>query len=439
MPESENIEWKVSWRDEYLKWVCAFANTKGGKLFIGKDDTGKVQGLPEFNKLMEDIPNKIQNHLGIICNVSLCDDNNNKFIEIDVNPYDVAISYHGKYYYRTGSVTKELTSSALNEFLLKKSGRTWDDIIEPRATLDDIDIKTIEIFKKDSFKSNRVPFIDKEYDLVQIFNNLRIMEKDKLKNSAVILFAKDPRKFFPNAFLKIGKFGNSDSDLQFQEVVESNAFQLADLTLEILEKKFLKRIISYEGLTRIEKLEYPFEALREILLNAIAHRNYMGAPIQVSIYDDKLIVWNEGSLPEDLSLEDLKKKHASRPKNPLIADIFFKAGFIESWGRGIIKVLEECKKNGLPEPIISLNSGGISVTLFKKAFENKDLKLDNLNDRQIKAFNYLKEHNKITNTEYQKINNCSRATANRDLLNLLQKDFIISSKNKGAGSFYTLK
>ncbi|MFN8579276.1 MAG: ATP-binding protein [Candidatus Sericytochromatia bacterium] len=265
------------------------------------------------------------------------------------------------------------------------------------------------------------------------------MEGDKLKNSAVLLFSKDPRRFFPNAFLKIGIFGKSDSDLLSQEVVEGNAFQLVDLTLDILDKKFLKRMISYEGITRIEKPEYPFEALREILLNAIAHRNYMGAPIQLSIYDDKLMIWNEGNLPDDLPLEDLKKKHASRPKNPLIADIFFKAGFIESWGRGIIKVLEECKKNGLPEPEISLNSGGISVTLFKNTLNDKNIKSLNLNERQIKAIKYLNEHNKITNGDYQKLNSCSRATANRDLSDLLKKNIIVSSEHKGVGSFYSLK
>lgn len=439
MAESENTEWKVSWRDEYLKWVCAFANTKGGKIFIGKDDKGNVVGLSDFEKLMEDIPNKIQNHLGITCSVNLHDENNNKFIEIEVYPYDVAISYHGKYYFRTGSTTKELTGSALNEFLLKKSGRTWDDVIEPRATINDIDIKAIEAFKYATSKSNRLPLAQKEEDLTHLLDNLRLLEGNKLKNSAVLLFAKDPRRFFPNAFLKIGKFGISDSDLQFQEVVESNAFQLVDLTLDILDKKFLKRMISYEGVTRVEKLEYPFEALRELLLNAIIHKNYMGSHIQVSVYDDKLIVWNEGNLPEDLTIADLKKKHGSRPRNPLVADIFFKGGLIESWGRGTLKIIDECKKYGLPEPEIELSGGGISVTLFKNTLNDKNLKLLGLNDRQLKAINYLKEHNKVTNGEYQSLTGCSRNTASRDLNELVKNDLILSSSQKGSGSFYYLK
>ena len=140
-----------------------------------------------------------------------------------------------------------------------------------------------------------------------------------------------------------------------------------------------------------------------------------------------------------MPLEDLKNKHASKPRNPLIADIFFNAGFIESWGRGIIKVLDECKNNGLPEPDISLNSGGIIVTLFKNVPDEKNTKKLNLNDRQIKALNYLKEHKKITNSEYQSLNGCARNTASRDLTDLVKKDLVITSKQKGVGSFYTLK
>jgi ATP-dependent DNA helicase RecG len=95
MPEQQNIEWKKSWRDEYLKWICGFANAKGGTIFIGKDDNGIVLGISDSKRLMDDIPNKIQNHLGIICDVNLHKSNNKYFIEIIVKPYDVPISYHG--------------------------------------------------------------------------------------------------------------------------------------------------------------------------------------------------------------------------------------------------------------------------------------------------------------------------------------------------------
>ena len=402
MAENQNIEWKESWRDEYLKWICGFANAKGGKIYIGKNDKGKVIGVKNYKRLMDDIPNKIQTLLGIICDVDLHEKDGKHYIEIDVKPYDVPISYQGKYHYRSGSTKQELRGNALNEFLLKKAGKTWDDVIEPRVDISDIDTTAIEAFKRGAAKSKRLPFIKNEKDITSILENLLLTENENLKRSAVLLFGKNPERFYINAFVKIGKFGTSDTDLKYQEIVEGNAYQLADRVLEVLDRKFFVSPISYDGLQRVEGWEYPYEAIRETILNAIVHRNYMGAPIQISVYDDKLIVWNEGNLPDDMTVEDLKKKHSSRPHNPILAGAFFKGGLIEAWGRGTLKIVDECKKAGLPEPDIEKNSGGISVTVFKDIFSEKQLRNKGLSDRQIKAVLYVKSNGSITNSDYRK-------------------------------------
>lgn len=144
MAENQNIEWKITWHDEYLKWICGFANASGGIIYIGKNDHGNVVGVERFQKLLEDLPNKISSHLGIVCDVNLFEEKPKHFIEIVIHPYDVPISYHGAYYYRSGSTKQELKGATLNEFLLRKAGKTWDDVIEPRATFDDIDLKAVE-------------------------------------------------------------------------------------------------------------------------------------------------------------------------------------------------------------------------------------------------------------------------------------------------------
>jgi ATP-dependent DNA helicase RecG len=439
MPESQNIEWKESWRDEYLKWICGFANAKGGKIIIGKNDNGEIVGVAKAKRLMEEIPNKIQTQLGIICDVDLKEENGKDYIEIDVKPYDVLISYQGKYHYRSGSTKQELKGNALNNLLLKKAGKTWDDVVEPRANFKDIDISAIEAFKKGASASKRLPFIAEEENLGQILDNLLLLEDGNLKRSAILLFGKNPCRFFINAFVKIGRFGQSDDDLRFQEVVEGNTFQLADKVIEVLDRKFFVSPISYKGLQRVESWEYPYEAIREVILNAIVHRDYMGAPIQISVYDDKLIVWNEGSLPEDLTFEDLKKKHSSRPHNPILASAFFKGGLIEAWGRGTIKIINECKKAGLPEPIIEYSSGGISVTILKNQFNEKSLIEIGLSTRQIKAIEYLKENKSITNKIYQEICEVSKATATRDLTELIEKFRLLERSGEvGAGTSYKL-
>ncbi len=107
----------------------------------------------------------------------------------------------------------------------------------------------------------------------------------------------------------------------------------------MLNNKFLTKHIDFEGLQRIEKGEYPVAALREMLLNALVHKNYSGAQIQLRVYDDKISIWNEGTLPEGLSFEALKRQHPSRPRNPLIADVCFKGGYIDAWGRGTLKII----------------------------------------------------------------------------------------------------
>ena len=286
-----------------------------------------------------------------------------------------------------------------------------------------------------------IPVFIKDEDKIDvILDNLLLTENKKLKRAAVLLFGEKPNRFYINAFVKIGRFGKTSDELLFQEIVEGNIFALADKTLDILDKKFLIAKISYEGLHRVEQWEYPYEAVREAIINAIVHRDYMGAPIQISIYDDKIIIWNEGTLPDDLTIDDLKEQHSSRPHNPILAGAFFKGGLIEAWGRGTVKIINECKRAGLPEPKIEDVFGGIQVTLFKNLLDKTKLIEFGLNSRQINAIDYLKENKKITNSEYQKLNAVSKATATRDLTELFEKYRLTEKKGEtGIGTYYELK
>ena len=364
MPESQNIEYKQDWKDEYLKTIAALANTNGGKIFIGIDDSGVVFGVKNYKKLMEDLPNKLRNYLGITAEFILHKEDPNHYIEVFVQSYTVAISYRSRYYIRVGSTTTELTGNLLNEFLLKKSGRTWDDIIEERADLNDIDEKEVERFIRIAEKTNRLPDIE-GLALIEILEKLRLTENDKLKRAAVLLFGKDPAKFYPNIKVKIGRFGKSDDDLLYEEIEEGNIFYLLRNVILQLNRKFFKNPIEFEGLQRIVKGEYPVAALREMLLNALIHKEYSGSStIQIKVYDNKITVWNQGVLPPQLNSELLKVNHPSVPRNPFIADVFYMSGYIDIWGRGTLKIFNSCKEAELPEPEIIGFSGGVSTTLF---------------------------------------------------------------------------
>ena len=210
--------------------------------------------------------------------------------------------------------------------------------------------------------------------------------------------------------------------------------------MDLLFTKYIKAAISYEGINRIETYEYPKDAVREALLNAIAHKDYSGGvPIQISVYNDKIIFWNEGQLPENWTVKNLLEKHASRPYNPDIANALFRSGYIESWGRGTIKIVRECKQAGIPDPVFRYDSSDISVEFRKDIYNEKYLQSLNLNGRQVKALMFAKDKGKITNSEYQKLNDCSRNTASNDLTEMVVKHLLKPSGQKGAGAFYTLK
>lgn len=438
MPEQQNIEYKQSWHDDYLKWVCGFANAHGGTVYIGKDDDGKTVGVADYKKLMDDLPNKIRDVLGIMAEVNLHEENGSYFIEIVTPPYSVPISLRGSYYYRSGSTKQELKGNALMEFLLRKSGKTWDDVVEPRAALADIDEKTVERFKSDAANAGRLPADDGDLPLGEFLDKLRLVENGQLKRAAVVLFGKDPGRFYRNQIVKIGRFGASDDDLKFQEVVEGNLLHLLRETAEQLNRKFLIKLVNFEGLQRVEKGEYPVAAVREVLLNALVHRDYMSSFVQIRIYDDKFWVWNGGTLPEDLSLELLKQSHPSRPRNTLIADVCFKGGYIDSWGRGTLKIINACREAELPEPSITEQSGGILVEIFKNRYTAENLKKLGLNERQLMAVAFVKENGSITNSKYQTVCRVSKSTATRDIKELEDKRVLVNQGTKGSSAVYGL-
>lgn len=440
MAETQNIEYKKIWKDEFLVSVCAFANSQGGKLYIGIDDKGNISPLTNPKKLMEALPEKIKNRLGVVSEVNLLGLPEKNYIEIVTQPYSVPIYYRGKLYVRSGTTNQELTGNTLTDFLLKKSGRTWDDIIEERATFADIDKDSIDLFLSDASKSEYKRLPDAEnISHEELLEKLFIAEEGRIKRAAVVLFGKNPGRFYSNTFVKIGKFGKDDEDLIANETVEGNLIQLLRRITEQLNNKFLSHRIEFEGLQRIEKGEYPVAAIREMMLNALVHRNYFGAPTQIKIYPEKFSIWNEGLLPENMDLESLKRSHRSRPRNPRIAHVCYNAGYIDSWGRGTLKIIKSCKEAELPEPDIHEIDGGIQVTIYKTIYSTEKLMEMGLNERQIKAIEFVKEKGSITNTDYQNLNSVSRATASRDLSDLVDKfNIFIKIGEVGQGTNYSL-
>lgn len=435
MAESQNIEYKSSWRDEYLKWICGFANANGGSIYIGKDDTGKTVGIPDAKKLLEEIPNKVRDTLGILVDVNLHKTTEGNFIEIVIEAYPYPVNYKGQYHYRSGSTKQELKGAALDKFLLQKKGKRWDGAPVPKISVKELKQETLDFFRKRAFKSQRIEedsLMDTNEHLIE---NLQLKENEFLKRAAILLFHSNPEKFFTGAYIKIGYF-QTDDDLKFQDEIQGNLFEQIEKAMDLLFTKYIKAEISYEGISRVEKFEYPKDAVREALLNAIAHKDYSaGVPIQISVYSDKIIFWNEGQLPENWTVKNLWVKHASRPYNPDIANALFRSGYIESWGRGTIKIIKECKQFGIPEPIFSYDSSDISVEFRKDIYNENYLNGLELNKRQLDAILFFKTKKEIVTSEYMKRFDITDRTARRDLIELVEKNILTREGEKKSSRY----
>jgi ATP-dependent DNA helicase RecG len=364
MKEHQQVELKSSWRDDYLRWICGFANAEGGVLVIGRDDRGVVVGVEDAGRLMEETPNKVRDLLGIMVEVNLREEAGKDTVEIVVDPYPNPISYKGEYYYRSGSTNQMLKGAALDRFLLRKHGRTWDGVPLPGVTLADLDAEALKDFRRLAGRSQRLPEAVLEEPDQTLLEKLHLVEGAYLTRAAALLFHPDPERFFTGASVKIGYF-ESNVDLRYQDEVQGNLIHQVNQAIEVLKAKYLRAWISYEGLQRIETWPVPMPALREAVLNAVVHKDYAsGATIQISVYPDKLMIWNPGELPPDWTVEKLLGKHASIPFNPDVASVFFRAGMIEAWGRGIERILEACREAGTPEPEVRYEQTGLWVVFL---------------------------------------------------------------------------
>lgn len=354
MNEDQSTEWKASWRDEYLKWLCGFANAQGGVLEVGRSDEGEVVGIEDAGRLMEELPNKLRDLLGIVADINLLDENGRSYLKIAVGPYPVPISYRGEYHYRSGATKQVLKGAALDRFLLSKTGKCWDAVPVPNVGVNDLDTAALARFREWAMRANRLQAgVLKEGD-AELIEKLRLMENGYLKRAAVLLFHPDPECYFTGASIKIGYF-DSETDLRYHDEVCGDLFSQVSKTMDLLTTKYLKALISYEGIQRIETYPVPESALREAVLNAVVHRDYaVAAQIQIRVYADRLKIWNPGELPGDWSLEKLLGQHPSQPPNPDIANAFFRAGEVESWGRGIQHIFEACQEADTPEPTIQV-------------------------------------------------------------------------------------
>ena len=370
MKKSENhkIEYKESWRDEYLKWICGFANSNGGKLYIGMNDKGEVIGIKNTKKLLEDIPNKIMSSMGIVCKISVKTKHKIEYIEIVVKKSTEPVFYHGGMYIRSGATNQRLTGSELKAYLVRDTGYDFCSEVVDDVKIKDLDKESFDIFRREAIKNNRMKKEELNISNKELLNKLNLIKNGKLTRAAVMLFYRNPEKYFKGCHVRIGLF--EGSELIYDDDVKGSLIIIADRVIDIIYVKYLKKKITYDHLTRVETYQYPIEAVREAIYNALIHSDYSNPnDIQIKVMDDELFIGNncliDTSKINDKSILTINK---SIPLNPLLADTFYRAGFIEHWGRGIKRICDECKANGMKIPRFEIVSTDFAV-IFKANYK----------------------------------------------------------------------
>lgn len=433
--ESQNTEYKEQWHDKYLAYISGFANAQGGTLYVGINDTGQVVGIDNAKYLLENLPNKTVQATGIIPNIEILSANGKEYIAIHIKQSLQPITCNGKYYLRSGSTLQELGGITLQQFLLEKFGFEWDASPCEHSSMDDIDPSAILYFVRNAVSSGRMPNSALTDNTDTILHNLNLLTKDgNLTNAAILLFGKNPQSYFITAHFRIGRFGIDDTDLIYQDEIDGNLIQMADKVMWTLRSDYLKAPIHYDGTHRIEQLEIPEDALRELVYNSIVHRDYLGTNTQMKVYDDRIWLWNAGKLPDGFDVEKTTKEHLSNPRNHLIANVFYRAGFIESWGRGISKVYKAFSQANLSEPKFENFWNGTLVQMPRKMIDqvndhaNDQVKYLQLTENEKKVFYIIRDFDQVNDqlsTKYiaQQLG-VSYSTIQRSLRLLKQKNIV---------------
>ncbi len=339
-----------------------------------------------------------------------------------------------------------LIYASLIDFLKEEGivGRgAFDERICKNAKASDIDEEKVRWFLRVAKAARKYP-LKKDIPVNDVLTHLDIFKDNKLTNAAVLLFAKNPHKFFIQAEIKCLQFSGTEVKKPFvnYQVYSGNLFEQIDKAVAFVLDAIKFPVIQKSGSTRFHRpYEIPEFAIQEAIVNAVTHRNYNNTSgVQVMVFADRVEVWNSGSLPSELTVEDLKKPHTSFPANPFIANVLYLADYAQRAGSGTLEMIEQCKAQHTPEPeFVLIRNMEFRTILPRDIFTEATLKKLGLNERQVKAVKHMKQKGRITNKEYQEEFGVKKRQATDDLKMLEKKNIFIKVGTTGRGTYYVLR
>jgi ATP-dependent DNA helicase RecG len=451
--EGHDLELKASTslKQEIGQTISAFANTSGGVILIGMSPDGKIVGVDIGKKTLEDLANWIKDNTDphIYPKILTYKVNDKNIIEITVKESDEKPVFSmGHAYQRVGRTSPSISVSKIRELARQeKKTLTWDAKICDGSSLKDIDQKKVDWFleRRESYRNVNKPA---DMSIEELLVNIGAIsgEVRNPTNAGILFFGIEPQRFFINSQLRIARFKGSDVTHPVIDRMDCRGtlWEMLEQTEEFIRRNI--RLLSYRVSTsfqREDKFEYPIDALREAMINALIHRNYTEtADVRVFIFDNRIEVINPGSFPEGVSPDEPIHK----PVNPIISQLIYDAGFIEKYGSGIKMMKRLCREWGNKEPYYNLHpletkvifDSPIQETTYIDITEDITDISEKLNERQKKALFYATRRGHITRKEYMEMNKVSHKTAHMELSDMLEKEFLIR-EGKGRGVKYSIK
>ncbi|MDD5451999.1 MAG: helix-turn-helix domain-containing protein [Desulfovibrionales bacterium] len=429
--EGEAVELKESvgeWK-EIVKTCAAFATAHGGRIFIGVADNGQPVGVQIGKGTLEDLTNKIVQNTNpkTVPAVAIIQRKGKIVITLDVpeNPAKPVYAFD-KPLRRSGRTNQTLSPAEAADLYFATRGITWDETILDEASLQDINVEKVRSFLGRARNERRLNAgADTPAD--QVLRQLNLIRDKKTTIAAILLFGKEPERLMPQSALRCARFKGDDT-VHFldMKVIEGSVIDQVEEAMAFVRRN-TSMAVKIEGKPeRTEQWEYPLDAVREAITNAVCHRDYADSGnVQVRIFDHGLEVWNPGTLPAGLTVDDLRRNHESKPRNKLIARMFFLIRYIEQFGTGTGRMIEECRMAGIPEPEFESRGGSFRVVFRKTIPVERRFAEAGLNERQLKALSLIAERGQITLSEFAQLMKMPKRTLQRDIQGLLKKGLLV--------------
>ena len=375
--EMQRLELKESFGAECIETACAFANAQGGRIVLGVDNNGNCVRSPLRFEALRDYENRIatatEPSVAVDAEKVAFRSGEVVVLKVPENPLK-PVAVKGRSFIRKGSVNHQMGPAEIAECHLKSTGASMDAVFVPGATRGDLDMALVRDYMAKAVATGRRSFPPDE-DLWLVLRKLQFVRSEtEITRAAYLLFAREPQILFSQAIMHAGAFRDEGALILDSVDVDGNIQNQVEKTIDFI-KRNIRRSIVVTGKAEHDRVwEYPIEALRETITNAICHRDYTSPhDIQIKILEDRLVIISPGLLPFDMDLETLENpEHGSRPRNKLIAQAFYDMHLIEHYGSGIRRIKDECSKNGNKPPTWSQKYGSF-ITVYASRLNNNEL------------------------------------------------------------------